>query len=415
MGDLLITTPAARQVIDTFFYDLPYVIALPVAFLLLAILLVYASRASEARRLYVALLQYLVVFMLWTTADSNIVHEAFLNDEFWRHASMAMLYLVPVSGNYVGYAALEPERRRGVLAVIAGNVACFFLATVSEAFGFDGYARLLPILYGTLPSLEGYVFWQLWRSARLGNRNSWSMLFPFVLVTVLGVVDGVNEAAHFTAMPTHVMPFGVFSFFVVVMQFLQDRLVREHSLEDATVHLAYQAAIAQERAEVDVLTGCRNRLSFEMTLREEITAVRQSGRPLAFLMFDIDHFKNYNDTYGHEAGDEVLRRFAGTVRQMLDKRKPFFRWGGEEFIVLCSGADLDEAAVLGNTIRRRVGESVVVCGQHVTVSIGASTWHGSFDTAEKLFQRADAALYEAKGDGRNCLRVEPPAKTAQGG
>ena len=80
-----------------------------------------------------------------------------------------------------------------------------------------------------------------------------------------------------------------------------------------------------------------------------------------------------------------------------------------------SDADLDEAAVLGNTIRRRVGESVVVCGQHVTVSIGASTWHGSFDTAEKLFQRADAALYEAKGDGRNCLRVEPPAKTAQGG
>ena len=97
---------------------------------------------------------------------------------------------------------------------------------------------------------------------------------------------------------------------------------------------------------------------------------------------------------------------------MLDKAKPFFRWGGEEFIVICGGCDLDEAAVLGNAIRQSVGKNVVVRGQHVTVSIGASTWHGSFDTAEQFFQRADAALYTAKGDGRNCLRVELPAAVA---
>lgn len=408
MGILMEMTPAATQVTETFLYDLPYVVALPVAFLLLSILLVYISRASKARRLYVALLQYLVVFMAWTTVDSNIVHTTFADAAFWQRASHAMLFLVPLSGNYVGYAALEPPRRRGVRIVMALNGICFALATASEALGFGGYERMMPLLYGMLPFLEGYVFWQLLQSARLGNRSSWSMLIPFVLVTVLGLVDGVNEAVHFTAQPTHFMPFGVFSFFLIVLQFLQDQLLREHSLEDQTVHLAYKAALAQERAEIDVLTGCRNRLSFEMALRDEIAAARQSGRPLSFLMFDIDHFKKYNDTYGHEAGDIVLKKFSAVVRQMLDKTKPFFRWGGEEFIVLCSGADLDEAAVLGNLIRRRIGRDVVVCGQHVTVSVGASTWHGSLDTAEKLFQRADAALYEAKGAGRDCLRVELP-------
>jgi diguanylate cyclase (GGDEF)-like protein len=412
MGTMMMNIPAAQQVVATFVSDLPFVIALPVAFMLLAILLVYVSRASEARRLYVALLQYLVVFMAWTTADSNIMREWYTNAAFWHHASLAMLFLIPVSGNYVGYVALEPPRRSGVRWILAINVLTFLFATVSEALGLGGYAAVMPLLYGTLPFFEGYVFYQLWQSARRGNRQSWSMLIPFVLVTVLGVIDGVNTAVHFTSQPMHFMPFGVFSFFIVVLQFLQDQLLREHKLENQTAHLAYQAAIAQERAEIDVLTGCRNRLSYEMTIREAIAAARQSGRPLSFLMFDIDHFKNYNDTYGHEAGDEVLRKFSGVVRQMLDKAKPFFRWGGEEFIVICGGCDLDEAAVLGNAIRQSVGKNVVVRGQHVTVSIGASTWHGSFDTAEQFFQRADAALYTAKGDGRNCLRVELPAAVA---
>ena len=409
MGTILWNIPAAQHVVLTFVSDLPYVISAPVAFLLLAILVVYASRASEERRLYLALLQYLVVFIAWTTVDSNSIQIFYPDPAFWERVSHALLFLVPASGNYVAYAALEPERQHGVRWVLGFDVMLFLFASFSEGVGWGGYALALPLLYGTLPLCEGYVFYQLWRSARHGNRESRSMLLPFVLCGVLGVLDGVNVAVHFTPQPTHVMPFGVFSFFIVVLQFLQDQLLREHKLENQTAHLAYQAALARERSEIDVLTGCRNRLSFEMSIREAITSVRQSGRPLTFLMFDIDHFKNYNDTYGHEAGDEVLRRFSGVVRRMLDKSKPFFRWGGEEFIVICNDWDLDEAAVLGNAIRRKVEGDVVVHGQHVTVSIGASTWHGSLDTAERLFQRADAALYEAKGAGRNCLRVEPPA------
>ena len=413
MGRMMEMGPAFEQVAEIFFYDLPYVFALPVSFLLLAILLVYISRDTALRGIYCAIIQFLVTFMLWITMNSHIIHAVLQDWVEWGWLALLFLYLVPISANYVVYAALEQERRRGVLWVIGLYGLCFALATAGEALGWQGYDAMLRVYYGLLPPLEAYTFWQLWQSARQGNRRSRALLLPLVLLTVLGIFDGCNLAFGFTAVPTFFMPLGVFSFFVVVLQLQQEQLLREHELEDQTVHLQYQAALARERAEIDVLTGCRNRMSFEMALREGITDVRQTGRPLACLMFDIDHFKRYNDTFGHEAGDMALKEFSAVVRQMLDKTKPFFRWGGEEFVILCAGLDLDEAAVLGNTVRRSVAEHVRVSGQNVTVSVGVSIWHGAFDTAEHLFHRADKALYAAKDAGRNCLRVEEPAGEAE--
>ncbi|MGN0938119.1 MAG: diguanylate cyclase domain-containing protein [Selenomonas sp.] len=412
MGRMMEMGPAFEQVAEIFFYDLPYVFALPVSFLLLAILLVYVSRDTALRGIYCAIIQFLVTFMLWITMNSHIIHAVLKDWAEWGWLALLFLYLVPISANYVVYAALEQERRRGVFWVIGLYGLCFALATAGEALGWRGYGAMLTVYYGLLPPLEIYTFWQLWQSARQGNRRSRALLLPLVLLTVLGVFDGCNLAFGFTAVPTFFMPLGVFSFFVVVLQLQQEQLLREHQLEDQTVHLQYQAALARERAELDVLTGCRNRMSFEMALREGITDVRQTGRPLACLMFDIDHFKRYNDTFGHEAGDMVLKEFSAVVRQMLDKTKPFFRWGGEEFVILCAGLDLDEAAVFGNMVRRSVAEHVNVSGQQVTVSVGVSIWHGAFDTAEHLFHRADEALYAAKDAGRNCLRVEEPAGEA---
>jgi len=412
MGRMIEMGPAFEQVAEIFFYDLPYVFALPVSFLLLAILLVYISRDTALRGIYCAIIQFLVTFMLWITVNSHIIHAVVKDWTEWGWITPMFLYLVPISANYVVFAALEKERRCGIAWVLALYGACFAVATAGEAAGWQGYDAMLPVYYGLLPPLETYTFWQLWQSARQGNRRSRALLLPLVLLTVLGVFDGCNLAFRFTAVPTFFMPLGVFSFFIVVLQLQQEQLLREHELEDQTVHLQYQAALARERAELDVLTGCRNRMSFEMALREGITDVRQTGRPLACLMFDIDHFKRYNDTFGHEAGDMVLKEFSAVVRQMLDKTKPFFRWGGEEFVILCAGLDLDEAAVLGNAVRRSVAEHVNVSGQQVTVSVGVSIWHGAFDTAEHLFHRADEALYAAKDAGRNCLRVEEPAGRA---
>ena len=122
---------------------------------------------------------------------------------------------------------------------------------------------------------------------------------------------------------------------------------------------------------------------------------------------DIDHFKHFNDTYGHEMGDIVLRNFAQCIREQLDEKRPLIRWGGEEFVVLCPGDGLSVAVEMANVLRHAVEKAVLCDKQQVTCSIGVSTWHhGLEDDGEKFFQRADDALYRAKENGRNCVYQE---------
>ena len=202
MGRMMEMGPAFEQVAEIFFYDLPYVFALPVSFLLLAILLVYISRDTALRGIYCAIIQFLVTFMLWITMNSHIIHAVLQDWVEWGWLALLFLYLVPISANYVVYAALEQERRRGVLWVIGLYGLCFALATAGEALGWQGYDAMLRVYYGLLPPLEAYTFWQLWQSARQGNRRSRALLLPLVLLTVLGIFDGCNLAFGFTAVPT---------------------------------------------------------------------------------------------------------------------------------------------------------------------------------------------------------------------
>ncbi len=204
------------------------------------------------------------------------------------------------------------------------------------------------------------------------------------------------------------MSLSVYSFLYFILQMIRDQLVRSQFLESRTLELGYRAALLQERAERDPLTQCRNRGSFERDLPSVIWTARSAGTPLSMLLFDIDYFKQFNDTFGHAAGDMILRGFARTVRAELDKQKSFYRWGGEEFVVLLPGCDLDAAAVIGNRLRRTVAAFLQYEKHPVTVSVGVSVCHGGDDTAQALFERADSALYAAKAAGRNCLRVESP-------
>ena len=127
---------------------------------------------------------------------------------------------------------------------------------------------------------------------------------------------------------------------------------------------------------------------------------------LVMMMLDIDHFKRINDTYGHEAGDTVLAGFAALVRQNIKKTDPFVRWGGEEFIIICDGTTLPEAAAIAERLRGCVAESDILEQQRVTCSIGVASWHGAHDTERTLMARLDTALYQAKNTGRNRVVME---------
>jgi len=160
----------------------------------------------------------------------------------------------------------------------------------------------------------------------------------------------------------------------------------------------------EHRANHDGLTGLLNRRAFEPQLNQSVARARRSGEPLSLLMFDIDHFKTVNDTYGHQVGDEVLRTLADEVAHRLRESDILARWGGEEFIVLLPETDLAGARTVAESLRRTVAESRFPgCGA-LTISLGVAAYQDG-EGGSELTRRADEHLYAAKRHGRN--RVWP--------
>lgn len=165
-------------------------------------------------------------------------------------------------------------------------------------------------------------------------------------------------------------------------------------------------ATLQQLARLDELTRLDNRRSFDGRLETEWRRAVRDGRPLSILFVDIDHFKNYNDSYGHQAGDAALAAVARCIVANLRRPADFAaRYGGEEFVVVLPDTDETGAHAVAQTLRRAVDELDVNCpgaGRHVTVSIGAATRAAHAEREPSaLVKAADEALYLAKAAGRN--------------
>lgn len=154
----------------------------------------------------------------------------------------------------------------------------------------------------------------------------------------------------------------------------------------------------------DALTGIFNRKRFNEVLESEIRRVKRYGGVLSLMMFDIDHFKRVNDSYGHDAGDEVLVTVTSVVKQVVRSTDLLARWGGEEFMVLCPSTGLKETADFAERIRADIEKKQIETVGHVTSSFGVATF-GEFDTPETFLKRVDNALYKSKEGGRNRVTV----------
>lgn len=164
-------------------------------------------------------------------------------------------------------------------------------------------------------------------------------------------------------------------------------------------------------AVTDPLTGLANRRRLTEVLRAEWSRSRRSGSPITVAMVDIDHFKRYNDAYGHLAGDECLRAIAGLLGRSVRESDTCARYGGEEFALVLAGASVDAADKIAERIRMAVEDlglpNVRADHRIVTVSIGVATatpWR--FERAEQLIEAADTELYRAKQLGRNRVCVQ---------
>ncbi len=165
-----------------------------------------------------------------------------------------------------------------------------------------------------------------------------------------------------------------------------------------------ERAIVEDMAFTDLVTHLPNRRHARLFLENEFAAAER-GRLLSVVLFDLDHFKAYNDQWGHAGGDEALRAFAGILAPSTRRMDLSARFGGEEFLSVLTSTDTEGALIFADRIREALAARVMSTGAHLTVSAGLATYHPSMRSPDELLAAADQALYEAKHAGRNRVRL----------
>jgi diguanylate cyclase (GGDEF)-like protein len=206
---------------------------------------------------------------------------------------------------------------------------------------------------------------------------------------------GVVRAFHTT---------GAFSTVFSVEELMSRLRTEKNNTEDALHRLQAANAELAWMASTDSLTGASNRRHFLDEIALELGRAKRNGLPVSLLALDIDHFKEVNDQYGHQAGDAMLKAFVEVIRETLRPHDMLGRVGGEEFMVLLPDTSHEAAAVLAERIRSRV-ESMVMpfdgTTLSVTVSIGVAEFGVDGDNHDAVFKAADTRMYQAKHEGRN--------------
>jgi diguanylate cyclase (GGDEF)-like protein len=207
------------------------------------------------------------------------------------------------------------------------------------------------------------------------------------VVMLLAVAFGVNAHAVLEHPPLLIMPLALTLAVAILSTALMHSDVRHRS-----------------EAVLDQLTGMLNRHALQDRSIELAHQSQRTGQPVGLIVGDLDHFKDINDTHGHATGDAVLQDVAYMLRKQLRAFDLAYRIGGEEFLVLLPGADLQQAATMAERLRQGVEADTVGGGLRVTMSFGVSaSEHDSVFNYETICAEADAALYEAKRGGRNAV------------
>lgn len=195
-------------------------------------------------------------------------------------------------------------------------------------------------------------------------------------------------------------------FIILIIRFLD--YSREHTankrkreeLEKNLKALEIEKADFEKLSKEDPLTGCLNRAGFTSVLTREQERLNKQGHPVSFVILDIDHFKDINDTYGHTTGDDVLSNLSKLIQSKIRNSDVLVRWGGEEFVILCGDTPLQNAQFLAEKLRQAIESTDLIPERKITCSFGVAEMIPDEDV-KKLFDRADKALYASKESGRN--------------
>ena len=264
------------------------------------------------------------------------------------------------------------------------------------------FASLLhALIFSNLDTYSSYqtelylmIFWTLTISGLRLNKAIISALFVFIVGEVYPYIFYEKQQTSFIL---HTMWMSVSLLFGVVGAFLLHQTKKDTFIKELEL---------QELATIDKLTGVNNRSKLDSILPHELNKSKKYNQTIGVLLLDLDHFKEVNDTHGHLTGDEVLIAISKTLQKSIRSSDFLFRWGGEEFMIVCLEASQTAITTFAEQIRAEISKQELNHVGYKTVSIGA-TISNNTDSIDSLIQRADDALYEAKETGRNkvCFKL----------
>lgn len=348
--------------------------------------------------------------------------------------SLQALYVAYLSGQgfewpVLSYGLPVMSYTWNVTAALSGAAACLFVREIAElrlysprVYAIFGWLAVTFVvlafanlaqhigLGGVVAAVGNLVFtgtaiftlvvaflaWQRDNRAAGWFLIAWGLLEGFTIATAIRLLVTDPEGAE--GLLYYGLPLSMVAAAVLIALGVADRL------RDQRIALSD----AERRAQTDPLTGVLNRRSLVERLEAACLRARARGLPIALLFIDLDHFKEINDSYGHPAGDACLRAIIDPIHAELRQSDVIGRYGGEEFVVILSSADIAAAGPIAERIRNRVA-SVRVEGFgepiRLTCSIGVATSDTLGVWGEHLIARADAAVYDAKRSGRNRVQI----------
>ena len=391
------------EIAGLFYSDIPVVLALPVGVAIIIIMFIYYYFNPQGwKKLYAYIVLFMAVFTAWLLMSSNVLEMLWGWQDINYYGLRLMAYFLPITANLVIYELLKGRSYAHMGWVLAAYSLLGTLAIGGQLMGYETLDGCMSYYYPLLGIGEPLAIYWCIKAAREGDILCKAVAPSAIAYTLLGLFDGFSDYFAMHGLRVFMTPLAVYAFLHFVIIILREQIRYEQKLQERIIGLEYEAIQAQAKLEIDPLTGSYSRKKLKSLLLQVMKNCRQQNEDFAMLLLDIDFFKKINDSYGHEAGDAVLRAFAMAVRQQLRKNQYCVRWGGEEFIVLSPNCGGDSIRQLAENIRQHV-EATMLAGHKITCSIGIAFWQGEKDTADQLFKRVDRALYKAKNQGRNCV------------
>jgi len=248
------------------------------------------------------------------------------------------------------------------------------------------------------PTMSSSTFKELWDTIK--QKKAWNGVITnlrkdgrkyVVDSTVIPILDIDGDIVEYIAIRHDITEFE---------QTKQQLRTLNLAMKNKVDELYSMTAELEEQASTDTLTGIINRAKFEQFFELEVSKAKLNNNILSMILMDIDHFKNINDTFGHNIGDDVLKEISNLIKAKLKRVDLFARWGGEEFVILLPGTKLEGAGILAEKLRVAIEENTFATVGNITASFGIASYCES-DSKMDFFNKTDDALYKAKKTGRN--------------